>query len=280
MPRGTGAYGLRLTGMAGASELLLPAPETWSDWRIERLADARPGVGSIGDDRAVVSLSASGSLVIDRATATATIASPSPPDDRELVHPYLAAVAAVAARWDGNQSFHCGGLVTGDGAWGVLGGREQGKSTLLAALERRGASILSDDLLVIRDGTALAGPRCVDLRADAATALDAGERIGIVGARERWRVRLRPVVAEAPVRGWVVLRWGSGATVRPVPPAERLPLLLEHATIGPDAVDPGALLDLAALPMLAFERPRRFDAVAETSDMLLDSLAARETSAT
>ena len=40
-----------------------------------------------------------------------------------------------------------------------------------------------------------AGPRSIDLRPDAAARLGLGESIGVVGARERWRLRAPPVTA-------------------------------------------------------------------------------------
>jgi hypothetical protein len=93
-----------------------------------------------------------------------------------------------------------------------------------------------------------------------------------VGARERWRAKLAPVAAEAPVRGWVALAWGPAVAVRPVPPADRLPRLLAHAAIVPEPVNPADLLDLAALPMLVLERPRSFDALPSACDALLEAI--------
>jgi hypothetical protein len=195
-------------------------------------------------------------MEVDRGSAVARLISSPEPSDEATVHPYLAAMAAIVTRWHGLHAFHCGGLTVDGAAWGVLGGNAAGKSTLLGALAREGLGVICDDLLVVKEGMALAGPRCVDLRADMARALGLGKPIGIVGARERWRVRLEPVPAETPLRGWIVLGWGAEVAVRQVPAAARLPTLLEHATIVPMRVEPAALLDLAAFPMIAFERPR------------------------
>ena len=103
------------------------------------------------------------------------------------MHPYLAPVALVMARWLGREGFHGGGIVAGGGVWGVLGDKTAGKSTTLAWLAREGVGVVSDDVLVIDGGTALAGPRSVDLREEAAERLGVGEPMGRVGQRERWR---------------------------------------------------------------------------------------------
>jgi hypothetical protein len=275
-PAAIGAYGLRLADLPDARELLLPAPPHWAEWRIERVVGERPAEAAIDGDTAAIPLHGSGSIAIDRARTTAMLTAPRPPGDAELVHPYLGAIGAVVARWLGHQSFHCGGALIEGGTWGILGDREQGKSTLLASLSSRGVGVMSDDLLVVRqERMAAAGPRCVDLRSDAAEALALGESIGVVGARERWRVKLEPVEPEAPLTGWVALGWGPDVAVRPVPPAERLPRLLSHATIVPEPVNPADLLDLAALPMLVLERPRGFDALPSACDALLEATAAK-----
>jgi hypothetical protein len=272
--RSAGAYGLRLPDLDHVAEMLPAAPPDWVEWRIHRIAGEAPVEEAIGDDSAAVSFGATGSIVVDRAAATATITSPARPSDAALLHPHLGAVAAVVNRWLGRPSFHGGGLLLDGGAWGVLGSEGSGKSTLLAALASRGAGVLGDDLTVAHDGASLAGPRCVDLRSDAADALALGEPIGVAGARERWRVPLPPAPATAPLRGWVTLLWGSAVAVRPVPPAERLPRLLANVTIVPGPPSPEDVLDLAALPMLALERPRDFAALPDACSALLTAVAA------
>ena len=269
-----GAYGLRIVGLTGAGDLLVPAPDHWTGWRVGLIqGPARERVGRrIDDDGALIDLDGAGTLAVDRAAATATVTAPDPPPARALVHPYLGAVAALVSRWGGAASFHCGGLIAGGAVWGVLGERGRGKSTLLASLAARGAGVLSDDLLVVRDGVALAGPRCVDLREDAARATGLGHDIGIVGGRVRYRVKLEQVPPEAPMAGWVVLAWGDAIKIRPLAAAARLPALLENVTITPTPPDPSELLDLAALPMLELARPRDLMALAETGDALIDAV--------
>lgn len=270
-----GAYGLRVAGLDGAHDLLVPAPGHWLPWRFDRATGAVPAAGArrIDEARARIDLDGAGALEVDRAAAVATLTAPDPPPERALVHPYLGAVAALVSRWGGSASFHCGALIADGRVWGVLGDRGRGKSTLLAWLGARGVGVLSDDLLVLRERTALAGPRCVDLREDAARATGLGEDIGVVGGRVRWRVRLGPVPAEAPLAGWVVLAWGEsiGASLRPA--AARLPALLENVTIVPAPPDPAALLGLAALPMIELVRPHDFKAMAGAGQALLEAIA-------
>ena len=241
---------------------------------MERVAGTVHAVGRrIEADRATIALDGGGALEVDRGRSLARLTAPEPPGEREVVHPYLAAVAALVSRWEeGAPSFHGGALVAGGAAWAVLGDRERGKSTLLAWLATRGVGVLSDDLLVLRDGAAMAGPRCIDLREDAARATGSGVDIGVVGGRVRWRVPLDPVPAEIPLAGWIVLGWGDRFDVRRVPAAARLPALLENVTIVPAPPDPSTLLDLAALPMLELVRPRDLGALERSGDALLAAL--------
>ncbi len=69
----------------------------------------------------------------------------------------------------GRRSFHTGAFVASGGAWGILGGRDDGKSTMLAWLAVHGHEIVCDDVLIVGQGDALAGPRCIDLRQSAYT---------------------------------------------------------------------------------------------------------------
>jgi hypothetical protein len=135
---------------------------------------------------------------------------------RELVHPHLAPGAAVLARWLGRETLHAGAVLAGGGAWAMLGDRESGKSSTLDWLAAHGHPVLADDLLVLDGSDVLAGPRCIDLRADAAQRLGAGEPLGVVGTRERWRLRLGPLASSAPLRGWGILDWGDDVAVEPV----------------------------------------------------------------
>ena len=160
-----GAYGLRLAGVAGAEEALVPASE---DWPLVRLC-VRAGTDDAGaerfdDRRAHLRLRTGGYIDIDRDQGLAVFTVPSPLSPEALVHPYLAPVAAVTAHWYGRESFHAGGIAIGGTAWAIVGDRHSGKSSTLAALAQRGVDVVSDDVLVVQGLEPFAGPRTVDLR--------------------------------------------------------------------------------------------------------------------
>lgn len=198
-----------------------------------------------------------------------------PPDDDQLVHPYLAPIAAVVGRWLGRNAFHAGAFATDAGAWALLGDSGSGKSSLIACLAARGLPTVADDLVVVEGGTVLRGPACVDLRADVARALDLGRPVGTAGGRERFRVDGPAAPAELPLRGFVLLGWDdTGPVIRSLPPIGRLPRLAAGLALAMEPPDPGALLDLATLPFVELRRPRGLAALDESVERLLESLQA------
>jgi hypothetical protein len=172
----------------------------------------------------------------------------------------------------GWQTFHAGSVVLGGGVWGILGERERGKSTTVAWLAGHDFLIFGDDVLVVRDGRALAGPRAMDLRRSAAERFGMGESIGVLGTRERWRHRLPAVPAELPLAGFVALEWGVEPRLEEVPPAERLQRLGQAVGLSAEAGEARAWLELAALPMIVFRRPRRWDALDGAMERLVSAL--------
>jgi hypothetical protein len=273
MSRSAGCYGFRLRGLGDAHGMLVEAPATWPILEVRRapLAGDGPTLDQIGPDRAELVLQR-GWLELDRSARLATFRFESPLPDRDLVHPYLAPAAAVAARWAGRDSFHAGAVVVGGGAWAVLGDKENGKSTTLAWLALNGHPVLADDLLVVAGDAALAGPRCIDLRRDSAAHLGAGEPLGVVGQRERWRLALRAVPAEVPLRGFVTLGWDRELALEPLRGAERLLALLPGRTVQVPPMQPGGMVDLSSLPVWRLRRPRRWEALPDAAALLLDAL--------
>jgi hypothetical protein len=269
-----GCYGFRLHGVEGARDLLVAAPATWPalDVSAEVTERAAPAGDRIGPDAAELPFQR-GWVRIERAPARVAFHLPERPPDRELVHPYLAPAAAVAARWSGRETFHAGAFVAGGGAWAVLGDKENGKSTTLARLALDGLPVVSDDLVVLAGGEVLAGPRCIDLREESARRLGVGEELGVVGARERWRLPLADVGAETPLRGWVVLGWDDELAVEPLRGPERLLALLPYRSVQLTPQAPFDLVELSALPVWRLRRPRRWDSLAEGAGRLLDALA-------
>ncbi|HEY2652302.1 MAG TPA: hypothetical protein VGI50_10300 [Solirubrobacteraceae bacterium] len=271
-----GLYGLALPDLTSDGGLLVGAPAHWRSWRVVRRHGGADAVdGSVGPDCARLRLAPEGSLVIDRQSRTSTFTMHNPPSDAELAHPYLSATAAIAARWEGWQSFHAGAFVVGEAVWGILGEREVGKSSLLAALAALGADVMTDDLLVLREGKVLAGPRCIDLREGSARALGAGVTIGSVGTRERWRLKLDPVAPELPLAGWITLEWGEDESFHQVAPGERFLRLVDNLTVVLEPPDPPTVLELASLPMVTLRRPRRLDTLARTAESLVTHLGGR-----
>ncbi len=271
-----GAHGLHLPGLAGAGDLLVQAPEQWMDWHIV-LAD---GDGTsrefVDDSRARIRSLPGGWVDLDRCGRTSTMHLPRTPAPSEIAQPYLASTALVAAHWAGMPAFHAGAFVAHGKAWAVLGYKGAGKSSLLAALAQRGVPVLTDDLLIVSARLqGLAGPRCIDLREEAASVLGVGCAIGVVGGRERWRVRLDQVAAEVPLSGWIQLDWGE-PDIRSVPPAERVNVLFASLALRDEPPEPGALsrlMALFALPMLRVRRPRNLEGIDESANELYGHIA-------
>jgi hypothetical protein len=272
-PAPLGAYGLALDGVDAVASLLVPARPEWPRFevmntigRIDRVSDR------LGEDRAEITLRSGGMLFLDRHEARATFLTPEPMSPDELVHPGLAPIAAVTARWFGRQSFHAGAFATGTDVWGVLAEREGGKSTTLAWLASRGHPIVCDDMLVLDGEDPFVGPRILDLRAEPAERLGLGDYRGQVGLRERWRVQLDEAPAKLRFRGWVFLSWGDDIAVEPIRAGDRLPRLAEHLGLRVPPARPDRLLELATLPGWEFRRPRGWDRFDEAGSRLLDVL--------
>lgn len=270
-----GAYGLSLPDLEGAAGLLVPAPADWPVLRVCRRAGVVPAVvPRVSESRATLRLQGGGQVDVERQGLTATFTHPGPADDEAIVHPYLAGAAATVSRWLRRDAFHAGAFVAGGGAWAVLGDKGGGKSTLLAWLAQRGVPLVTDDLLVVDAGMALAGPRCADLRDEAAAALSLGEDVGVLGARRRFRMRTAPVAPAVPLRGWILPTWGGELAALPVPASRRLPALLHHLALRVPPLYPARFLDYAALPFIELRRPRRWDLLDPASDLLLASATA------
>lgn len=281
-PARPGAYGLHLPALAAAGDLLVEAPKHWDDWHIELATGSGRPAEFVDDRRARLICQPSGWVDIDRASRTSTLHLPRRPATHEIAQPRLGMSAAIAAHWCGNYSFHAGVFVAAGAAWGVLGAKGAGKSSLMATLALMGVPVLADDALILDgDGQALAGPRCIDLRKQTANELGVGESIGVVGTRERFRMRLDPVPCEVPLAGFISLGWGRDAFTA-VPPGERvgtlaksfalrLPERNEHAHV--------TLMDLLALRMMRFRRPRELTRIDESAQRLLLEIEALDAAA-
>jgi hypothetical protein len=269
--RPVGAYGLRLEGV-DARPLLVPADPGWPSFHVRSQVAAPPWRDSdvVTDATADLRLQTGGEIVMERDPGLVVFRLERRLTDSELVHPYLAPVAAVAAHWFDRESFHAGAFVLDDATWGVIGEREAGKSTLLAGLALRGTPVLTDDMLIVDGDLPLPAPRSIDLRPSAAQHFGVGEPLGVVGARERWRLRLAPIAESAPLRGWVFLSWGDRVETSPLTAQTRVARLGAQRGLRLAPRDPARLLDLAALPAWELRRPPEWDRLDSTIDALLD----------
>lgn len=215
-----------------------------------------------------VALVGGGRLVLDRQARSAHFETPERLDADELVHPYLAPAAAVMAGWQGWNAFHAGAFARGRHALAVLGKREHGKSTLLAALALAGVEIVTDDVLVVDGGAAHPGPRCIDLRRAGLERTFPDTRLEPSRSGERLRLGL-PALPTAPeLAGWVALAWGAKLELEPLRPGARLHRLASaHSRAGSPRDD--ALLELARLPGWELRRPPRLELLPESVRRLL-----------
>jgi hypothetical protein len=273
MSRLSGCYGFRLSGLSHDGSLLIDAPGAWPALELRRAPPNGDGPtsDSIAADRAHLVMR-SGWVELDRPTGVVTFRMAPRPPDRDLVHPYLAGPAAVAARWTGRDSFHAGAVVIGGGAWAVLGDKGNGKSTTLAWFALNGHPVLTDDLLVVDRDAGLAGPRCIDLRRESSERLGVGEPIGVVGERARWRFQLGDVPPRVPLRGFVTLAWDSALAFEPLRGVERLMALLPGRSVRRPPPHPAQLVDLSSLPVWRLRRPHRWDALADAGALMLETL--------
>jgi hypothetical protein len=264
---GFGAYGMRVAGIDEVALLNAGVPLDWPQVTVHYQDGVDDSDVAIDDRHASFPCTAHGSVVADRAAGTVTVIAPAPVSADELVHPLLAWVASAFARWLGREAFHAGGIHLGDGVWGVTGDRGAGKSTLLAAAARAGIGVAADDLLVMRGTTTFAGPRCIDLRDEAADYLGVGRLLRTQG-RERHRIALPPVAPEAPLRGWILLAWADAPALVKVRPGDALTRIGAQRMMQLGTAGPERMLDHVALPVLELRRPRRLGDLDATIDLL------------
>jgi len=269
-----GAYGLHLPGLENdAGPLLVEAPREWAPWHIEHRHGSGQPSEFLRDARACVRTEPDGWVDVNLQTRTSTLNLPDRPGCRELLHPYMASTAVVAAHWRGWESFHAGAFLVAGKAWAVLGGKGAGKSSLLACLALHGTPVLTDDVLVTRGAVGLAGPRCIDLRQASARQLAAGDPLGVVGSRERWRMEIASVPPEVPLGGWICLDWSKTTHIQHLPASRLLPILFAGLALRAGPRNPQGLMDLLALPAVSFTREQRIETLNESTQKLLDLLA-------
>lgn len=270
------AYGFRLICPQAGSPLrdLCPcemgAPKVLFRWRV---ASSIIDHEHVDEQRVAYGVRGAASMLVERDPPSVLFDLTEEPIPDAVIHPLGTIPLAILARWRGDVTLHAGGFATRVGAWGLLGEREAGKSTMLAALAQHDVPLLSDDLLAILDGEVWPGPSCVDLRPDVAERFPRAQNLGIVGGRRRFRLVTPPAERRLPLRGIFVLAWhdGPGITVEEVTTEERLRLLYSAeyvALVGP--ADPQKILQLLHVPVWRIARPRTWEATDQAVEAILD----------
>jgi len=274
MSSASGCYGFRLEGIDAAS-LLVAAPAEWPAMHVGQAlgAGSPPELDFVGPRHGGIVLQTGGWIELQREPARMTFHLPGRRPDGEIVHPYLAPGMSVAARWAGRETFHASAVVIAGSAWLLVGDKGDGKSSTVAWLATRGHPVLTDDLVVVDGAEAFAGPRCLDLRPDAAEQLGAGEPLGLIGGRERWRLALDPVPPRVPLGGWFRLGWGDAVEATPIPAAQRLLALAGARSLRVPPERPEALVGLSALPGWGLRRPREWRSIPEVAARMLEIAA-------
>jgi len=248
-------------------------PEVEVTVRVE--ADPEPAV-EWGPDRARHPLRGGHQIEVRREPLAVDLVLARPTVAECVVAPHLTSAASTVAVWTHRAAIHAGAFLQADGgAWALLGDKGHGKSSTLGWLATSGVSVITDDLVVCDDDHVLAGPRCVDLRADPARHLGVGRDLGVVGTRERWRIDLPPCPVRSPLRGWIFLEWGAEIAVEKLSPVERMSRLASHRAIAVPWEDPVALLDLAARPGFVWRRPKEWQTVEGSIARLLAEIGGK-----
>ena len=268
-----GAYGLRLAGDAPRSSLLAPVAADAPEIVITRLTGSIEVPNTVDEDGATVPLLDGGGLELDRHSRSARLTTRRAISDDELAHPYLAPIAAVHSHWLGRAAFHAGAIVVAGRTWGVIGERQAGKSTLLAAIASEGGVVLADDLLVMEGPDVFCGPRTLDLREEAARWFGGTRSLGLAGARERWRLDLGPAPPSAPLAGWIVPGWSEDVAIRRQPGAAAAHHIAPARSVTGLSIEPAAFLAAASHPVVEFDRPRDLTRIADGVRRLLAELA-------
>ncbi len=273
-----GAYGLSF-GEEIDQNFLVDVDPSWPRWHV-RWSRAGSDTQKMdlpvreqwSPDQALLAIPPEGFMEIDRAGASTTLHLRERPPVEALIHPLLSSTGIVAGHWLGRTPFHGGAFLVNGRAWGVLGDRDAGKSSVLMGLHRVGVPILTDDLLLVDATGAYAGPRCIDLRKSAAAHFQSGGYLGTVGARERWRVELPAVPARVPFGGWIRLDWSDEVQITAVPLRDRLATLAVNRGLRAADADMSRLLDLLDAPMVAFSRAQDWSRADEAIGTLLEHI--------
>jgi hypothetical protein len=268
---GTGAYGFRLIPKGGPLPDLVPMSDGEEPVAVSwNRASSRFMLGHVGTEEIALGAERGSAVRIRRDPAEVVFDLPDELTPGALVHPLLSVPLSLLARWRGYVALHAGAFES-NGAWAILGDRTAGKSSMLAALGERGVPIVSDDLLVVDDGCALAGPRCVDLRPDVSPRFASARSIGVVGGRLRYRLSTPPASSRTPLRGLFVLDWSDdGTEIAPIDMQGRLQMLYSQEYLPALGSAGRLMLPIVGLPAWRVRRPRAWEATDAVIDRLLE----------
>lgn len=218
---------------------------------------------------------------------------------REAFHAYLLGqVLSFALLKRGIEPLHATAVVIGGEAVGFVGDCGQGKSSLAAAFLREGHGLLTDDLLVVKEGPsgflAYPGPPRIKLFPAIATRLF-GKRVAGVPMNRFTPKLVIPLGREktmcwgrpSPLKALYVLtppfgrRDGDRITIRSLSPRRACVALL-RSTFNAMVVEPARLqrqLDLAsrmagAIPIRSLAYPRRLGRLSAVRAAILSDLTA------
>jgi hypothetical protein len=265
-------YGLRFTGLDGgeppSGARPVPAAESGGDVVAIRHRTRDPEPPGMHAAGAVLDLPEGRQVSLSRQDRTATFSGP-PITPDELMHPYLGAVASVFNRWAGREVYHAGAFEWAGRAWAVVGNREAGKSSLLAALAARGIPVVADDLVVTDGRQVFCGPRSVDLRSPLPDMV-----APLVPARgdSRWRLSLPAIAPRIELGGFIYLHWAPDVAFHAVSASSSLARVAARRSWPDLPSDLEALLRLATQPGWDLHRPLDWARMDDTVDLMLGSL--------
>ena len=262
----TGAYGIRLQGVAAGREWLQPVSADAPSLRLEVGVGAVDPVPSRYDRMSAdLKLLGGGRLRAQRNVPVVRYVLPAVPADEDLIHPYFAPAAALFWRWAGREVLHAGAFAGEAGAVVVVGARASGKSATLAWLAAEGVAVVSDDLAVVDGNDVLAGPRGIDLRSP------------LAGGRER--LVLPPGPDRLPLAGIAFLRWGDRLEVTETPVEQRWRELGAQRYFPALDPNPSTLLGLLAVPAVTVTRPADPDVLPAVGRRLMERFGGRHAGA-
>ena len=130
-----------------------------------------------------------------------------------------------------------------------------------------GFDVLTDDVLVISQELALAGPRCVDLRDGSVRFLGLSSETLVVREGQRRRLQLGPVAPEVPLRGWILLSWGPELSLERLSLAERVEGLAANLV----GLHQTRFLELGRLPAWRLTRPEEWQSFQPAVERLVEA---------